>query len=120
MFATARDWARIGLLYKSDGVWGDDRILPGGWVKYSTTPTPKAPMGEYGAQIWLNAGEKGNPTNREYPLLPTDLFYFSGFNDQIVAVIPSRDVVVVRLGVTHDDESWDVEVFIRDVLNCIK
>ena len=120
MFATARDWARIGLLYKSDGVWGDDRILPEGWVKYSTTPTPKAPMGEYGAQIWLNAGEKGNPTNRQYPLLPTDLFYFSGFNDQIVAVIPSRDVVVVRLGVTHDEESWDVEAFIRDVLNCIK
>ena len=120
MFATARDWARIGLLYKSDGVWGDDRILPEGWVKYSTTPTPKAPMGKYGAQIWLNAGEKGKPTNRKYPMLPVDLFYFGGFNDQIVAVIPSRDVVVVRLGVTHDDESWDVEVFILDVLNCIK
>jgi CubicO group peptidase (beta-lactamase class C family) len=120
MFATARDWARIGLLYKRDGLWGDDRVLPEGWVKYSTTPTPKAPMGEYGAQIWLNAGEKGNPTNRKYPLLPIDLFYFSGFNEQIVAVIPSRDIVVVRLGVTHDEESWNVEVFIRDVLDCIK
>ncbi len=68
----------------------------------------------------MNAGEKGNPTNRKYPMLPTDLFYFGGFNEQIVAVIPSRDVVVVRLGVTHDEKSWDVEVFIRDVLNCIK
>ena len=120
MFATARDWARIGLLYKNDGVWGDDRVLPAGWVKYSTTPTPKAPMGEYGAQIWLNAGEKGNSTNRKYPSLPVDLFYFSGFNEQIVAVIPSRDVVVVRLGVTHDEKSWDVEAFIRDVLDCIQ
>jgi CubicO group peptidase (beta-lactamase class C family) len=120
MFATARDWARIGLLYLNDGVWGGDSILPAGWVTYSTTPTPKAPMGEYGAQIWLNAGEKGNPTNRKYPSLPMDMYYFSGFNRQIVAVIPSRDVIVVRLGVTHDEKNWDVEAFIREVLACIK
>jgi CubicO group peptidase (beta-lactamase class C family) len=120
MFATPRDWARIGLLYKNDGVRGEDRILPEGWVKYSTTPTPKAPMGEYGAQIWLNAGEKRNPTNRKFPLLPTDLYYFGGFNGQSVTVIPSRDVVAVRLGVTHKKTDWDVEQFIKNVLDSIE
>ncbi len=120
MFATPRDWARMGLLYKNDGVRGEDRILPEGWVKYSTTPTPKAPMGEYGAQIWLNAGENGNPTNRKYPLLPTDLYYFGGFNGQSVTVIPSRDVVVVRLGVTHKKTDWNVEQFIKNVLDSIE
>lgn len=118
MFATARDWARFGLFLKNDGVWDHQRILPEGWVAYSTQPTAQAPMGQYGAQFWLNAGDKGNPQNRKFPSLPRDLYYCGGFNGQIVAVIPSRDVVVVRLGVTHDD-SWDHEAFIGQVLNAI-
>ena len=117
-FATARDWARFGLLMKNDGIWKSERILPEGWVKYSTTPTPVAPRGEYGAQIWLNAGADDDPTNRLFPSLPSDLFYFGGHNGQIVAVVPSRDVVVVRLGVTQDD-SFNREAFIRQVLACI-
>jgi CubicO group peptidase (beta-lactamase class C family) len=118
MFATARDWARFGLFLKNDGVWEGERLLPKGWVDYSTTPTPGAPKGEYGAQFWLNAGKQGDRENRRFPTLPTDLYYCGGFNGQIVAVIPSRDAVVVRLGVTHDD-SWDHETFIGQVLNAI-
>ena len=119
MFATPRDWARFGLFTLSDGVWNGERILPEGWMKYSTTPTPLAPKGEYGAHFWLNAGEKGNPKNRMYPSLPTDLYYLSGYNGQVVAVIPSRDVVIVRMGVTHDKSSWPQEKFIRQVLESI-
>ena len=119
MFATARDWARFGLLLKNDGIWNSERILPKGWVDYSTQPTPEAPMGQYGAHFWLNAGDSDNPGNRKFPSLPGDLYYCGGFNGQIVAVIPSRDLVVVRLGVTHDD-SWDHEIFIRQVLDSIQ
>lgn len=120
MFATPRDWARFGMLIKNDGVWRDERILPEGWVRYSTTPTPKAPKGEYGAQFWLNAGKKDNPAVRKFPSLPTDMVYLSGFNGQITAIIPSRNTVVVRLGVTHDKSHWDQEKFIRQVLDCIR
>ncbi len=60
-FATPRDWARFGLLYLQDGIWQDERIFPEGWVKYTTTPTPKAPRGEYGAHTWLNAGSADRP-----------------------------------------------------------
>ncbi len=119
MFATARDWARFGLFLKNKGVWNNEKILPEGWMEYSTTPTPKAPMGEYGAMFWLNSGEKGNPDHRKFPSLPADLYYCGGFNGQIVAVIPSRDVVVVRLGVTHD-KSWSHETLIRQVLDSIE
>ena len=119
MFATARDWARYGLFLKNKGVWNNEKILPDGWMEYSTRPTPKAPMGEYGAMFWLNAGEKGNPDHRKFPSLPPDLYYCGGFNGQIVAVIPSRDMVVVRLGVTHDT-SWSHEAFIRQVLDSIE
>jgi len=117
-FATARDWARFGVLMKNDGIWEGERILPEGWVKYSTTPTPLAPQGKYGAQFWLNAGEKNNPDNKMFPSLPNDLYYQSGYNMQIVAVIPSRDVVFVRLGVTLD-KSWSHDAVIKQVLDCI-
>jgi len=118
MYATARDWARFGLLILNDGMWGDERILPEGWVGYSRTPTPMAPQGKYGAHFRLNAGEKGNPSNRKFPSLPADLAYMGGLNRRIVCMIPSRDIVVVRMGTTLDD-SWDHEWFIKGVLDCI-
>jgi len=117
-FATARDWARFGLLCSNDGVWNGERILPDGWVRYSTTPTPLAEQGQYGAQFWLNAGDKGRPENRRFPTIPADQYNQGGYNGQLVAVIPSRELVIVRLGVTLDD-SWSHEQFMAAVIGCI-
>ena len=69
--ATARDWAKLGQLYLNDGMWEGERILPEGWVEYSTTPA-KHSRNRYGAQIWLNVA-KSNLSN-----LPEDVFYFDG------------------------------------------
>lgn len=100
-FASARDWARFGLLYLNDGMWNGERILPEGWVKYTVTPGPAAEMGKYGAHWWLNAGDSSDPTNRKFPNLPTDAFWADGFEEQYVMVIPSKKLVIVRLGVSH-------------------
>ncbi len=100
-FASARDWARFGLLYLNDGIWNGERILPEGWVKYSVTPVAVAEMGKYGAHWWLNAGDKNNVALRKYSGLPTDAFWADGFEEQSVMVIPSRELVIVRLGVSH-------------------
>lgn len=119
MFATPRDWARFGLLYLQDGVWGGERILPEGWVKYSATPTPKAPQGQYGAFFWLNAGAAGNPSDRIWPNVPTDAFTARGYQEQYVAVIPSKKLVIVRFGATSVRDAWDMNAFISQVASAI-
>lgn len=119
-YATARDWARFGMLYLNDGVWNGERVLPEGWVKYSSTPTPKAPQGQYGAHFWLNAGEDRNGTNRKWPNLPKDFYYASGFEGQSVVIIPSHNMVIVRLGNTQKREAWDVGILIEDILESVK
>jgi CubicO group peptidase (beta-lactamase class C family) len=119
LYATARDYARFGLLYLNDGVWQGERILPEGWVAYSTTPTAAAPKGRYGAHFWLNGGKDSNPADRMYPRLPGDTFFARGYQGQTIAIIPSRQVVVVRLGMTYD-ENWGLEQFIETILEAIK
>ncbi len=89
-----------------------------GWVEYTTTPTPKAPIGEYGAQFWLNKGNPADPKKRLYPRLPADLFFLEGYQGQSVVIIPSRKLVVVRLGMTHKGE-WGLESFMVDILKAI-
>ena len=119
LYATARDYARFGLLYLNDGVWQGERILPEGWVAYSTTPTPAAPQGRYGAHFWLNGGKDSNPAGRMFPQLPGDTFFARGYQGQTIAIIPSRQVVVVRLGMTYD-ENWGLELFIKNILEAIQ
>jgi len=119
MFATARDWARFGLLFLNDGVWEGDRILPEGWVEYSTTPTSAAPQGCYGAYWWLNSGDPDDPSDRRWPDLPTDAFAARGFGGQRVLVIPSRQLVLVRLGHSRPQNAFSLNDFATAVLAAI-
>jgi len=114
--ATVRDWARFGLLYLQDGVWNGERILPEGWVAYTTTPTPKAPQGKYGALFWLNAGAPGNPVDRLWPNAPQDAYAAQGFQEQKVVVIPSKRLVLLRYGDTAQRAAWDTDSFIAGVV----
>jgi CubicO group peptidase (beta-lactamase class C family) len=101
-FASARDWARFGMLYLNDGVWNGERILPEGWVNYSTTPAPAALDRQYGAQVWLNQGNPQDTSKVEYEGLPHEAIIFDGFERNFVVIVPSKKLVVVRLGVTHN------------------
>jgi CubicO group peptidase (beta-lactamase class C family) len=114
-YATARDWARFGLLYLNNGVWTNEQIFSEGWVKYSTTPAPATPKGDYGAQIWLNVGNKNNPADRRFPDVPNDMYLMDGYEGQSVVMIPSKKIVIVRLGLSQKRE-FDVNLFVRDVL----
>lgn len=100
LYATPRDWAKIALLYLQDGVWNGEQILPEGWVDYSLTPTHAAAQGEYGVQIWLNAGSAVNSDDRPFPQFPTNMFYLSGFEGQNIVVLPDQELIVLRMGYT--------------------
>lgn len=115
MLATARDWAKFGLLYYHDGVWQGERILPEGWVNYTTKPVEDAPFRKYGAQFWLNAGERNRPDQREFPDVPTELFFAEGFDGQSVFVLPDHKLVIVRLGVTARG-NFDKNHFLKEVI----
>jgi len=92
-FASGRDWARLGNLYLQDGVWNGERILPEGYAKFVSTLAPawvedKRPI--YGAFFWIN-GDGGYP-------VPKEAYYMAGAGGQWTMIIPSHDLVVVRLG----------------------
>jgi CubicO group peptidase (beta-lactamase class C family) len=114
VFASVRDYARLGLLYLHDGVWNGRRILPEGWVAYTRTPTLHAPADRgYGAQFWLNTGT--DPGVRRWPKLPADLYAMNGHQGQHVVIVPSRDAVVVRVGLSEFG-NWRIEDFVERAL----
>ena len=97
VWANARDWARFGLLFLRDGVWDGARVLPAGWVDYVRTPAPAPNNGVYGAQLWLNLEPKGQQF-KPLPGGPASAISVNGNGGQMVVIVPTHDLVVVRLG----------------------
>ena len=113
-YATARDWARFGLLYYNDGVWNGERILPEGWVTKTRTPVvSKDGPQKYGEQFWLDELDDKQQLRAG---IPADVFYADGFNDQEVYIIPSKKLVIVRLGLHH----CDVEGLLLGVIKAVE
>ncbi len=116
LYASARDWARFGLLYQRDGIWNGERLLPQGWVRYSLTPTPEAT--DFGAHLWRKVPRPYYRQNGARPTLPTDTFHIVGHHAQFISVIPSRKLVVVRLGLSGA-WSWDQEQLLEQLLDAV-
>jgi CubicO group peptidase (beta-lactamase class C family) len=119
MLATARDWARFGQLYLDDGAWGGRRILPAGWVRFSATPTPQSPDGCYGAHWWLKVPKELGGETEAASRVPRDAFFALGHEGQSLTVIPSRRLVVVRLGLSIYVDAWNHAQFIADVAQAL-
>ena len=99
MLASARDWARFGLLYLNDGVIGGRRILQDDWVDFSASATLDT---DYGAGFWTNRSEHENAKGRVRLGIPRDAFFASGDLGQRIVIIPSQHLVIVRLGDSVD------------------
>ena len=115
MLASARDWARFGLLYLHDGVLAGKRILHEDWVDFSAAATLDT---DYGAGFWTNRSEHRFAKARVRLGVPRDAFLASGDLGQRVAIIPSQQMIVVRLG-DATDPTGDMRGFARLVKEAI-
>ena len=119
LHAPPRELAKFGFLFLNDGVWEDKRLLPKDWVAFSTT-TPRADTkGIAGAHWWLNVGRPKQKVPRRFPDAPADTFMASGHWGQYIIVIPSRDLVIVRVG-DDRDKSFRRNTLIKLVLASLK
>lgn len=126
VFSTPRDLARLGLLYLNDGMWEGERILPEGWVDFSTRPAPARRRGiggllaygiqgfiGYGAQVWLYDPIPGVIAHHAYSGI--------GHRGQYVTVVPSHELVVVRTGLDPEegDVLWRQDRFFADLIEAL-
>ena len=120
VYASARDYARFGLLYLKDGVWNGERILPEGWVKQSMVSSPANGLRNYGYQFWLNGFDPKNTGQREYPEMPADLFFADGYGGQRIYIVPSLQLVVVRMGLHRFDEHRFLKMLAEGILRDVE
>jgi len=124
LWASARDWARLGLLYLHDGVTENgQRILPVGWVDDSTRLTPQsADEYGYGAGFWTQRGHSAAARERIAAGMPADSFMAVGSQGQYTVIIPPHHLVIVKLGwaYTPHDDQVAVERLVRETIAALQ
>ena len=113
VWTTARDLARLGLLYVDDGVWNGERILPLGWGAYVSRRGPAQPGAGYGsgATFWTFPADLG---------MPSDAYIAQGNRGQYLVIVPSRRIVIVRRGYDGPGTGFDPGRFTADVLAALR
>jgi len=110
MYATPRDWARYGVLLAQAGVWRGREIIPPGYVAMMASPVGTS-GGQYGhGMVW----------RWTVPGIPSDAFYMSGHDGQTVAIVPSKQLVILRMGLTPERENYQPEELVRAVLAAMR
>jgi len=111
-YATTRDWARFGLLYLNNGIWFGDTIVTPEWVNFTHTEAPNS-KGNYGSQFWLNLSGK------ELPDAPKDIYFADGYQGQRIYIIPSKKLVIVRMGLTKKKD-FDYNKMVVEIIDALK
>jgi CubicO group peptidase (beta-lactamase class C family) len=120
LFATARDWLRVGLLLEADGRWQGEQLVSAEWVR--TMKTPSRLNANFGMNLWLGSPEG---TQRKYndftlqayhsaPFVAEDVYFIDGFGGQRMYAVPSRELLVVRTGVSQVD--WDDAPLLNELI----
>jgi CubicO group peptidase (beta-lactamase class C family) len=122
MYATAQDWARYGQFLLQDGVWNGQRLLPEGFVQTISSPSATS-KGEYAqGQLW-RWGPQGPTAQGQNPdghfALPADTFWMRGHDGQTVAIVPSKQLVVVRLGLTPKSLLYQSQALLAAVIKAL-
>ncbi len=118
MLATARDWARYGQLWADGGRVDGQELLPESWVRFSTSPTPESD-GRYGAHWWLKLNPDIGGDSEAASRIAPDAFSAVGHEGQTLSIIPSRKLVVVRLGASIHIDAWNQAEFIAGIQDIV-
>jgi CubicO group peptidase (beta-lactamase class C family) len=122
MYATARDWARYGQFLLQDGVWRGQELLPRGYVAMMASPVA-ASGGQYGhGLVWLwgsDATAPGQDPDLAFGI-PSGTFWMEGHDGQSTTIIPSRGLVIVRLGLTPARDGYTTQPLVKAVLEASK
>ncbi len=121
MYATPRDWARYGVLLAQDGLWQGHEILPRGYVSMMASPVA-ASGGEYGRGMvwrWTDAPVPGENPDTAFGI-PADTFWMTGHDGQYVAIIPSKQLVILRMGLTPSRDHYQPEALVQAVLRALR
>jgi CubicO group peptidase (beta-lactamase class C family) len=122
MYATARDWARYAQFLLQDGVWRSQEMLPRGYVAMMASPVA-ASRGQYGhGLVWLWGSDALTPGKNPDTAfgIPADTFWMEGHDGQSIAIIPSRKLAVVRLGLTPAFDHYQPQPLIKAILDATK
>jgi CubicO group peptidase (beta-lactamase class C family) len=127
-------FVRLGKLLAQDGVWNGERILPEGWVAETVKPSPANP--NWGLHMWIGKPyqkrlrwfpERSQPLGvlQSEPYLADDLFLFDGSGNQVMYIVPSLQLVVLRVGPRAKadfgaPDEWDNAVLINTVIRGLK
>ncbi len=112
LYANARDYARFALLYRNDGLFNGQRILPEGWVKYSISAA-SASKNSYGAFFWINR-------NKKLPSVPEEMYACEGHDGQRIFILPTQDLIVVVLGYSPTSKGgMDFDRLLKDILSTL-
>jgi CubicO group peptidase (beta-lactamase class C family) len=122
MYATARDWARYAQFLLQEGVWRGQEILPRRFVAMMASPVASS-GGQYGhGLVWLWGSDSVAPVKNPDAAfgIPADTFWMSGHDGQSIAIIPSREMVIVRLGLTPTHDHYIPQPLVRAMLEAVR
>jgi CubicO group peptidase (beta-lactamase class C family) len=122
MYATARDWARYGEFVLQEGIWRGQEILPRGYVAMMASPVASS-GGQYGhGLVWLWGSDSDTPGKNPDAAfgIPADTFWMSGHDGQTITVIPSREMVIVRLGLTPSRDHYTPQPLVKALLDAVR
>ncbi|MES2148192.1 MAG: serine hydrolase [Pseudomonadota bacterium] len=123
MYASAPDWARFGQFLLQDGVWEGKRLLPEGYVAMMSSVAP-ASKGQYAkGQLWRWGPNGATPEGRDPDVafhLPPDTYWMEGHDGQSVAIVPSQQLLVVRLGLTPHRLYYQPQGLLAAVLRTVQ
>ncbi|MFH2017973.1 MAG: serine hydrolase [Pseudomonadota bacterium] len=122
LYATARDWARFGQFLLQDGVWNGRAILPDGYAAMMRAPSTAAPEEYSQGHMWLNGPSAGTPDGEDPDKgfdLPADAVWALGHDGQSMAIVPSKQLVVVRLGLTPSKLGYKSQAMVAALVKAL-